>query len=391
MISRSRRRLRVAACAGLALSLTASLAGCSNPLDHSAAANVGTVAPAPGARPTAAAQAAPVRAAGFPAVSLAPGQKPPQFIVISFDGGGSIDRWKYYRQIASAVGAHLTYYLSGTYLLPPGSANLYDPPHHKRGASDIGFADSGSDIVDRMDQVRQAYLDGNEIGTHFNGHFCGRTGVQAWSSADWASELSQWYGFLDNWRTNANAPNAAGMPFDHSAIIGERTPCLEGHWSALFPVLRAHGFRYDTSDYGYLQWPKKNPSGLWEIPLQELRAAQTGVPVLSMDWNFYDMQTHAIDGSPGLRDSYGQQELQTYRNAYRAVLNGNRAPLILGGHFMDWNSGVYTRAMGQFIKETCGQPDTHCVTFTELINWMEAQTPETLAALQALPIQTMTK
>jgi hypothetical protein len=156
-------------------------------------------------------------------------------------------------------------------------------------------------------------------------------------------------------------------------------------------VLKSLGFRYDTSDYGYLQWPKKDPSGIWEIPMQELRAAGTGTPVLSMDYNFYDMQTHAVDGSPALYPAYEKQVLQTYLNAYHAVYNGNRAPLILGDHFANWNHGIYAQALGQFMRDACSQPETKCVTFTELINWMEAQSPETVAALQALPVQQMSK
>lgn len=353
------------------------------------AATAASLVTAPTATPTAAAAALPTVQTGIAAKALAPGQKPPQFIVISFDGAGSLDRWKYYRNIASNAGAHLTYFLSGTYLVPQSKSNLYLPPQHPRGASDVGYASSDSDIQARMEQVRAAYLAGNEIGTHYNGHFCGSTGVQAWSSTDWESELTQWYSFLDNWRTNADAPNAEAMPFKNSEVIGERTPCLEGKRSALFPILKAHGFKYDTSGYGYLQWPKMDPSGLWDIPLQELRAAGTGQGVLSMDYNFYDMQSKAVDGPPAKYPDWQQQTLQTYRNAYQAVYNGNRAPLIIGHHFANFNKGIYTQALGQFITETCGKPDTKCVTFGELVNWMDAQSPQTLATLQGLPIQPM--
>jgi len=398
-------RIRRAARAGLTLAVAAGLVSCTNPIDRTSAAPIGITAVAPVAAPRVVddpeATAAPTpntapitesaTRAGFPAQPLAPGAKPPQFVVISFDGAGSLERWKFYRNIAAKVGAHLTYYLSGPYLVPQDKSNLYEPPHHKRGASDIGWADNGSEVAARMEQVRQAYLEGNEIGTHFNGHFCGATGGQAWSSADWESELTQWYSFLDNWRINAGTPDAAPMPFGNSEVIGERTPCLEGKRAALFPVLKAHGFRYDTSGYGYLQWPKQDPGGLWEIPLQELHAAQTGTPVLSMDYNFFDMQSHAMAGAPGLLDGYRQQVLATYRNAYQAVFDGNRAPLIIGHHFADWNGGIYTQALGQFIRETCGRPDTHCVTFGELTNWMEAQDPATLQGLQSLPIQKMSK
>jgi hypothetical protein len=412
--------VRAAGRAALTLALTTGLVGCSNPLERrasagadlpadapvsapvpspailAAAAPVAVAAPTPTPDPTTSAAAEPSSATeadtSLPARPLAPGKKPPQFVVISFDGAGSLDRWKYYRNIAKEVGAHLTYYLSGTYLVPKAKSGIYNPPLHKPGASDIGWAESGTDVRARMAQAYAAYEDGNEIGTHFNGHFCGAGGGLHWTAADWRSELTQWFTFLHNWRANADSTDADPVPFKDSAIVGERTPCLEDKPSVLFPVLKEMGFRYDTSDTGYLQWPQKDSAtGIWEIPLQDLRAAGTGMHVLSMDYNFYDMQTHAVDGSPALYPAYQRQVLDTYRNAYQAVYHGNRAPLILGDHFANWNHGIYTQALGQFISETCNQPETKCVTFTELVNWMEAQSPETLRGLQALPVQQMSK
>jgi hypothetical protein len=400
------RNVKLAGRAGLALALATGLTACSNPLERRATAGSAITVPVPVAAPAGAPPAEPfvtptarstttasneVVDSSLPAQALPSGEKPPQFIVISFDGAGSLDRWRYYRNIAARVGAHLTYYLSGPYLVPKDKANLYQPPHHPPGASDIGWSTSDADVQARMAQVYQAYLDGNEIGTHFNGHFCGAGGGLRWTADDWRSELNQWFSFLHNWRTNADDPNADPLPFKDSEIVGERTPCLEYQPSVLYPVLKSMGFRYDTSDTGNLRWPKKDPSGIWEIPLQELRAAGTGAQVLSMDYNFYDMQTHAVDGSPALYPAYEKQVLDTYRNAYQAVFTGNRAPLILGDHFANWNHGIYAEALGQFMTETCDRPDTRCVTFTELINWMEAQSPETLAALQALPVQQMSK
>jgi hypothetical protein len=65
------------------------------------------------------------------------------------------------------------------------------------------------------------------------------------------------------------------------------------------------------------------------------------------------------------------------------VYEGNRAPLILGNHFAPWNGGIYADALAEFLLATCDRPDTRCVSFTELIRWLEAQTPETLAKLRA--------
>jgi hypothetical protein len=315
-------------------------------------------------------------------------EEPPQFIVTSFDGAGNVESWRRWLDLARRDNATMTFFLSGTYLLPADKANLYDPPHHNRGASDIGFS-TAADVRPRMDYVRQAYLAGNEIGTHFNGHFCGPTGVARWTSADWTSELDQFNRFLTDWRTNNDALDAAPTPFGLEAIVGERTPCLEGKRAAMLPVLAARGFRYDTSGDGDLRWPRKFDNGMWNIPMEELRMAGSGAGVLSMDYNFYDQQSHARYAPAARQDAMRRQMLMTYRNAYTAVYNGNRAPLILGNHFAKWNNGIYADAMATFLDETCQRPQTRCVSFTQLIDWMEAQSTDTLAGLQARRVQDM--
>ena len=46
----------------------------------------------------------------------------------------------------------------------------------------------------------EAYRTGHEIGTHYLGHFCGATGVNTWSTADWTSEITQFNEFITNWQ-----------------------------------------------------------------------------------------------------------------------------------------------------------------------------------------------
>ncbi len=326
--------------------------------------------------------------AAVPAARLKPGEKPPQFVVVSFDGGGGLDSWEYWRDLARRADAGLTFFLTGTYLLPESKASLYDPPGHNRGTSEVGFSKDES-VRPRMEQVRAAYLAGHEIGTHYNGHFCGPNGVQKWSAADWASELDQFNSFLTDWRANSGSLDAEPMPFGVDAIVGERTPCLEGKRDALLPVLAERGFRYDTSGDGHLEWPTQRASGLWDIPLQKLRLAGDGEWVLSMDYNFYDAQSNAAPAPASRHDALRNQTVSTYRNAYTALRDGSRAPLIIGSHFSKWNNGIYRDALGEFLLATCDNPETKCVTFTQLIDWMEAQTPETLTELQSRPVQRM--
>ncbi|HUR74983.1 MAG TPA: hypothetical protein VMZ00_11960, partial [Sporichthya sp.] len=185
-------------------------------------------------------------APGANGTTTAAGGEPPQFIVVSFDGGGSIAAWQRWRSLSSQVDATMTFFLTGLYLVPEQKAALYNPPGHRRGSSDVGFSAAGN-VRPRIEQIRAAHAYGHEIGTHFNGHFCGSTGVARWSTTDWLSEIRQADSFLDNWRVNNNATDVAPLGWDSSEIVGGRTPCLEGTRSALYPAEVQSGFRYDAS------------------------------------------------------------------------------------------------------------------------------------------------
>ena len=391
----SRRRLIdsavVATAVGLAL-LAVYLPGSADPPATAAADGLGAGVPvtvstpsaAPVVTPTLTPTPTPTVAAG--PTKLAPGEKPPQFVVFSFDGVGSTDRWKYYRDIAQDTGAKFTAYLSGTYWLPNDKRNLYDPPNHPVGSSDVGFGGTDADVRARMEQVQAAFAEGHEIGTHFLGHFCGPNGVAAFDSSDWRNELEQWYSIDRELADQRRCSRRRRERVARKDIIGARTPCLEGKRSAFLPVLADDGFRYDTSGWGYLQWPRKTEqTDLWDIPLQVLNMADTGREVLSMDYNFYEVQGQVTTAAS--RERMQDQMVRTYRNALDAVYNGNRAPLIIGHHFAEWNIGVYHAALGQFIRETCSKPDVQCVNFRELVDWLDAQDPAELARLRNLGIQ----
>lgn len=327
-------------------------------------------------------------ALGLTTAEAATPAQPPQFIVVSFDGGGNIDAWKHWRDIGQRADAKMSFFLTGLYLLPENKRMLYDPPGHPRGSSEVGFS-ALENVRPRMEQVRRAYLEGHEIGTHYNGHFCGATGVNRWSAADWAEENRQFNGFLLNWRENSGARDAAAMPFGLDAIVGGRTPCLEGDKAALYAMLAGHGFRYDTSTTGDLRWPRRMSNGLWDIPLQHVRMAGSGRWVLSMDYNFYEAQSGAAPAATSRRPAMRQQVLDTYRNAFRATYAGNRAPLILGNHFSRWNGGIYEDALSSFLLETCRKPGVRCVSNQQLVDWMEDQPASTMAALRARPAPSM--
>src|SRR5947208_11487227 len=66
--------------------------------------------------------------------------RPPQFLVVSFDGSGGTELWPYWRGIARRAHAHFTFFVSGVYLLPEEDRRRYHAPRHAAGVSDIWFA-----------------------------------------------------------------------------------------------------------------------------------------------------------------------------------------------------------------------------------------------------------
>ncbi|HEY2940456.1 MAG TPA: hypothetical protein VGJ27_11635, partial [Gaiellaceae bacterium] len=74
-------------------------------------------------------------------------------------------------------------------------------------------------------------------------------------------------------------------------------------------------------------------------------------------------------------------ERETYlslRNAFRTSYRGNRAPLSFANHFETWNHWAYDRALSRFVLESCRLPGVRCVTFRELVDWLDAQPPRRL-------------
>ncbi|MFG2925986.1 hypothetical protein ACGFYA_31325 [Streptomyces sp. NPDC048305] len=320
---------------------------------------------------------------------LKSGQKPPQFVVFSWDGAGEDSQklFSHFRAVAKKYDATMTYFLSGVYLLPEEKKALYDPPQHEAGRSDIGFNDTEG-IRDTLTELRAAWLDGNEIGTHFNGHFCGPDGgVGTWSIEEWKSEIGQAKAFVKGWKTNAPALKAeAPLPFDYDKeLIGARTPCLEGRKN-MVAAARTMGFRYDSSGIGNQVWPTRK-DGLWDIPLQLVPMPGRDFETLSMDYNFmFNQSGTTTQGDPDKHEYWGSQMRDGLLQAFDRAYNGNRAPLIIGNHFESWNGGTYMRAVEETIRTVCTQRDVRCVSFRQLADWLDAQDPAVLERLGSLKV-----
>ncbi|WP_037603793.1 polysaccharide deacetylase family protein [Streptacidiphilus rugosus] len=318
---------------------------------------------------------------------LEPGQRPPQFVVFSWDGAGEDSKklFSHFRAVAQETKATMSFFLSGIYVLPEGKKDLYLPPGHEPGASDIGYL-ADDHVKMTLEQVRLAWLEGHEIGTHFNGHFCSpTTGVGTWTPAQWRSELEQAIGFVEKWKTNTGYHDMDPLPFDYrKELIGGRTPCLLGQ-NQLLPTAAAMGWKYDASSPGGLQmWPGKK-LGLWDFPLQSIPFPGHSFQVLSMDYNMLANQTGGTPkGDPSKRPYWQQQAYGSYMAGFNRAYTTNRAPFFVGNHFESWNGGIYMKAVEQALRDIAAKPDVRLVSFRQLVAWLEAQDPAVLAKLRTL-------
>ncbi|MBB2909947.1 hypothetical protein FHS43_001193 [Streptosporangium becharense] len=314
---------------------------------------------------------------------LYPGERPPQFVVISFDGAGvdSQGWFPIFRQAARRSGARLTFFLSGVYLLPEDRRRLYLPPRHPPGSSRIGFQ-RRSRIAAQAAQLGAAWREGHEIGSHFNGHFCGARGVRTWTARDWRQELEQFYGMVERWRENASLTHLPDLPFRvRETVIGGRTPCLEGDRDEMFRAFSDHGWRYDASGSGRVAWPEKR-AGLWQFPLPILSVPGTDRRVLGTDYGFFTLHSGAKTRRPHMWPHWKRQTVSAYVAAVQESLTGDRAPVFVGNHFESWNGGIYMRALISLMDEVCTRAQVRCVSFEQLSDWLDAQAPGTVERLR---------
>lgn len=314
-----------------------------------------------------------------PITKLKRGERPPQFVVFSWDGAsGNENHILEYVDTARAVDGTQTMFLSALYFLPKSKRTEYHPPKHSAGAADIPFM-SDKTVRRTIKDTSIAWRNGNEIGTHFCGHFdAGR-----WTSADWEQEVSQVYKLVTTWRTITGWTDIAPLPFDYTKeLVGGRTPLLEGR-TALLPVARKRGWRYDSSGVRDRQaWPRKDAHGLYDMSMFLVRFR--GRPIIPMDYNFLVAQAGGREnaGSAADRAAWAAEHLRTLRAGLQRCLRGNRAPYIMGNHLSPWLGGLYQRNLLKLMTEFGRTPGVQLVSFRWLCDWMDAQDPHVLADLQ---------
>ncbi|MFF1922847.1 hypothetical protein ACFVW8_20040 [Streptomyces sp. NPDC058221] len=322
-------------------------------------------------------------------VPLEPGQEPPQFVIFSWDGAGEVGNGLFPRflELAKEHDAAMTFFLSGLYLLPESKKTLYRPPNNPVGASDIGYLTDGH-IKETLKNVRQAWYDGHEIGTHFNGHFCSGSGtVEKWTPSQWQSEIDQSVSFVTEWRTNTGWTDQDPLPFDYrKELVGGRAPCLLGQ-DNLLPTAKKLGWRYDASSPGGTQvWPSKRMD-VWDLPLQGIPFPGHTFEVLSMDYNILANQSkNSTKGMPSRYPGWREQATQSYINGFKRAYETNRAPFYIGNHFEEWNGGIYMDAVEDALKHIAGKKDVRLVSFRQFVDWLDVQDPAVLAKLRTLEV-----
>ncbi|MCS0602839.1 hypothetical protein NX794_16700 [Streptomyces sp. LP11] len=324
---------------------------------------------------------------------LEPGQTPPQFVIFSWDGAGEVGNGLFPRflDLAKEHGASMTFFLSGLYLLPESKKRLYEPPNNPRGASDIGYL-TDEHIKATLTNVRRAWLEGHEIGTHFNGHFCAGGGsVGNWTPQQWDSEIRQAKAFVKEWRTNTGWSDLPALPFDYDKeLVGGRTPCLLGQ-NNLLPTARKLGWRYDASSPGGRQvWPEKR-LGIWDLPLQQIPFPGRSFEVLSMDYNMLANQSvNSTKAPPSNYPGWRKQSAGAYIAGFKRAYETNRAPFFVGNHFEQWNGGIYMDSVEEAFKHIAREKekgaDVRLVSFRQYVDWMDVQKPEVLAKLRTLGV-----
>jgi hypothetical protein len=308
--------------------------------------------------------------------------RPPQFVVVSFDGAADYRMYDRWLKVADETGARFTFFVSGIYMLLPEHATKYQPP----GGFDAGFSNlggyaelagpksAGENLRDNVADFNEARALGHEIGSHYVSHICEQ--ADAWTAQDWISEESQWEELmLDPAGVNELAKPLTPI-YTKDDFHGGRTPCLAGDKQALYAAMGEMGREYDASQPGILGvWPAKQ-QGLWNFPLPTIDRVGSEYPVMAMDYNFY--VNHGQAETQAQADEFEELTYKSYMNAINKLHAGNRAPFITGSHFANWNKGAYMDALERTIRDQCGRPEVACVNMITLARWLDEQDPADL-------------
>jgi len=168
-------------------------------------------------------------------------------------------------------------------------------------------------------------------------------------------------------------PNPDAEALSTYRIVGFRAPQL-GHNGALFEVMEAFGYAYDTSKILPPGFPQKTQHGssTFEELYQFALMKHPGSRTVPMDYNYK------------ANDVSGERMLQDYKNSIVRAYENGRQPWNIGHHFALWKGGAYWRAMKDaftFAAQGCPADDgtlqceeVEFPTFRDLVGIVDAKT-----------------
>jgi hypothetical protein len=351
-------------------------------------------------------------------------ERPPQFVLLAFDGSSSLDMWRETVAFAETVKTSginhqeqnigFSYFINPVYYTERAYKSIYKTPAVGTATSCIGWAAPAGSVLNRVIATNNAFARGHEIASHANSH-CSANGTggssdplsgKTWTEENWTDEFTQFNNLLFNVIANnrITPPKDFVLKFTPDDIKGFRAPAL-AVTQGLWPTLKKFNFKYDTSKINKPSyWPQKEAWGGWNIPLANIKIAGSTRNTLSMDYNWFVFHTGAVSltteakcaNDPDFRGSkwckqgiyltpekYAQlkdQMVDSYKYYFKKNYYGGRAPVQIGHHFSKWNGGAYWEGMKEFIQFVCAKPEVKCVTMKDYVAWLENLTPSQLSS-----------
>lgn len=289
-------------------------------------------------------------------------RKPEQIVLISFDGAHDLEQWRRSRALAQKAGARFTYFLSCVFLLSRETKAVYQPPQMRAGRSNVGFAQTRAEVEQRLDQIRLAVSEGNELASHACGHFDGAN----WTADEWTQEFTSFSTILrDAYTINGIAPEPDDWQKIASSITGVRAPYLSTG-PALFKAIGSAGLSYDASGVSRGPALPDLNGTLARFALPQIKEGPRGRPVIAMDYNLYVRHSGGKE-APARSAEFEERTYAAFKAAFDDEYRGARIPLQLGFHFVLMNDGAYWRALERFAEEVCGKPDVACITYRDYL------------------------
>ena len=305
-------------------------------------------------------------------------EKPKQLLIVSFDGAHDNKLWVKSRAMATRTGAHFTYFLSCTFLMNKQARQAYQAPGHKRGKSNVGFAQSDDEIRIRLDHIWNAHLEGHDIGSHACGHFDGKD----WTRAEWNSEFATFKATLhSSWKSIGLGDRQPDGWDDFVAhdIKGFRAPYLSAS-AALTGAEQDSGIGYDASLVTKGPLPGVRKDGILHFGLPLIPEGPQNKPVIGMDYNMFVRHSAGFENR-SRSSEFEERAFTAFQAAFDKQYDGDRIPLQLGFHFVEMNGGAYWRALDRLLTSVCHRSDVACVSYAEAVALQ--QNPATTAATRS--------